>query len=66
MNQARLTPTEAAAAWPQIEAIADEYNLKIVGPAVNYCGSCVTENGVTYNDPLNTWKIFLRHVKAGG
>jgi len=35
-EQANLTPAEAAAQWPRVEAIADEYNLKIVGPAVNY------------------------------
>lgn len=52
LAQAHLTPTQAAALWPRIEAIADKYNLKIVGPAVNYCGSCVSENGVTYTDPV--------------
>ncbi|WP_165823908.1 glycosyl hydrolase [Pseudochryseolinea flava] len=51
-DQANMTPTEAAAKWPEIEAIADEYNLEIVGPAVNYCGNCVSENGTTYNDPF--------------
>jgi hypothetical protein len=52
LAQANMTPSEAAAQWPIIEAIADEYDLKIVGPAVNYCGSCVEENGVIYNDPF--------------
>ncbi len=52
LAQAHLTPTQAAALWPRIEAIADKYNLKIVGPAVNYCGSCVSENGVAYTDPV--------------
>ncbi|MDY0104075.1 MAG: glycosyl hydrolase [Lentimicrobium sp.] len=53
-SQARMTPTEAANAWPEIEALADEFNLKIVGPAVNYAASndAVTENGVTYTDPF--------------
>jgi hypothetical protein len=51
-GQANLTPSQAAANWPNIEAIADEFGLKIVGPAVNYCGACVSENGVTYTDPL--------------
>jgi hypothetical protein len=50
--QANLKPSQAAASWPGIEALADEFNLKIVGPAVNYCGSCVSENGVTYGDPV--------------
>ncbi len=52
LDQAKMTPSEAAAVWPVLEAIANDYNLKIVGPAVNYCGSCVTENGVTYTDPF--------------
>ena len=34
-NQANLTPQQAANAWPILESIADDYNLKIVGPAVN-------------------------------
>jgi hypothetical protein len=52
LAQANMTPTAAVAQWPRLEAIADDYNLKIVGPAVNYCGECVTENGVTYTDPF--------------
>jgi hypothetical protein len=35
-GQANLTPAEAAAQWPRLEAIARSYNLKIVGPAVNF------------------------------
>ena len=34
-NQANLTPQQEADAWPILESIADDYNLKIVGPAVN-------------------------------
>lgn len=52
LNQASMTPTAAAAQWPRLEAIADDYNLKISSPAVNYCGSCVQENGITYTDPI--------------
>lgn len=48
-----MTPLEAAAEWPRLEAIANEFVLKIVGPAVNFCGNCVTENGTTYNDPFD-------------
>jgi hypothetical protein len=51
-SQADMTPSAAAAAWPALEAIADEFNLKIVGPAVNYCGDCVSEKGTTYTDPI--------------
>jgi hypothetical protein len=40
-SQANLTPQEAAAAWPEVTKFAKERNLKIVSPAVNFCGgSC--------------------------
>ena len=52
-DQANMTPSEAATAWSKIEAIADEFDLKIIGPAVNYCGNCVSENGITYSDPID-------------
>lgn len=52
IDQANMTPTAAAARWPELEAIADQYDLKLVGPAVNYCGNCVSEGGVTYTDPI--------------
>ena len=51
-DQANMTPSEAAVAWPKLEQIAKEFNLKIVGPAVNYCGNCVSENGIAYSDPI--------------
>lgn len=51
-DQANMTPSQAAAKWPELEAIADEFELEIVGPAVNYCGNCVSENGTTYTDPV--------------
>jgi hypothetical protein len=37
-QQANLTPAQAAAAWPQLETIASARGLKLVSPAVNYCG----------------------------
>jgi Glycosyl hydrolase catalytic core len=49
--QAHLTPQQMASLWPQIEQIAAQKNLKIVGPAVNFCGgSDCTLPGVT--DPV--------------
>ncbi len=53
LHQANLTPSQVAALWPTLEAIADDFDLKIVGPAVNYCGDCVTENGTTYTSPFD-------------
>lgn len=52
LSQANLKPSEAAALWPKLEKIAKDYGLKIVGPAVNYSGDGVTENGVTYSNPI--------------
>lgn len=51
-DQANMTPSAAAAAWPGLETIATNHQLKLVGPAVNYCGSCVSEGGTTYNNPF--------------
>ena len=51
-DQANMTPTEAAKMWPVLEEMADEFDLKLVGPAVNFCGDCVSENGVNYADPI--------------
>jgi len=35
-NQANLTPQQAAAYWPEIKALANELNLKIISPGLNY------------------------------
>jgi hypothetical protein len=61
-QQANLTPTKAAAKWPLIERIASLYNLKIVGPAMNYAPStgAVAENGVTYTDPIKYLDDFFK------
>ncbi|MBN2191209.1 MAG: glycoside hydrolase family protein [Polyangiaceae bacterium] len=37
-SQADLSATEAAALWPELEAIADARGLRLVSPAVNFCG----------------------------
>jgi O-glycosyl hydrolase len=42
-SEANLTPAQAAALWPQIEAFAKARGMKIVSPAVNYCGSPCNE-----------------------
>ncbi|MDP4238567.1 MAG: glycosyl hydrolase [Bacteroidota bacterium] len=47
-DQANMTPTQAAAKWPDLKAIATELNLKIISPAMNYG----TLSG--YSDPI-TW-----------
>jgi hypothetical protein len=44
-NQANLTPQQAAALWPQLEQIANSHTppMKLVSPAVNYCGGTCNE-----------------------
>jgi hypothetical protein len=51
-TQANLKPSQAAALWPKLEKIAKDYGLKLVSPAVNYADKPVTENGITYSDPI--------------
>lgn len=59
--QANMTPTAAAAAWPELESIADEFGLKIVGPAMNYApaNGAVSEGGVTYTNPFEYLDAFF-------
>ncbi len=52
-EQANMTPSQAAKVWPAFQKIAEENDLKIVGPAVNYCGECVSEGGTTYYNPFD-------------
>lgn len=48
-DQANMTPQQAADNWYKIEDIADEFNLKIVGPAVNYSPGDVDIPGTDNN-----------------
>ncbi len=59
-TQANMKPSQAAAIWPKLENIAKDYNLKIVAPAVNYADKPVTENGVTYTDPIAYLDAFFK------
>jgi hypothetical protein len=36
--QGNLSPQQAAQLWPQVEQIASSKGLKLVSPAINYCG----------------------------
>lgn len=40
-DQAAMTPAQAAAKWPALEKIAGDFNVKLVGPAMNFSGSQV-------------------------
>lgn len=56
-DQARMTPAEAAAAWPALEAIAEEYGVKLVAPALNFPASQV--GGRLWN-PYEWYDEFFR------
>ena len=58
-SQANLTPTQAAALWPTLQEVARRKGLKLVSPAVNYCGDCVSENGTTYYSPTQYLDAFF-------
>lgn len=53
-DQANLTPAEAAAKWPDVEEIADEFGLTIVGPALNYSPN------PPYEDPIKWYDEFFQ------
>ena len=55
-DQARMTPQQAAEAWPRLKALADELKLKIVAPAMNYG----TLSG--YGDPIKWLDEFFALV----
>jgi hypothetical protein len=61
LEQANLTPRQAAAQWPKVEAIANRFGLKLVSPALNFCytGGAVIENGVEYTDPVQYLDSFF-------
>lgn len=58
-TQANMTPKQAAAEWHHLEELAEEFNLKLVSPAVNYCDQCVSEDGTTYTDPVKYLDAFF-------
>ncbi len=53
-KQANMTPTQAAEIWPTLEKIADDFNLEIVGPALNYSPDA------PYNDPVTWYDEFFK------
>lgn len=55
-DQARMTPAAAAEKWPRLKALADELQLKIVSPAMNYG----TLEG--YHDPIQWLDEFFALV----
>jgi hypothetical protein len=58
--QANLSAAQAAADWPTVEAVARAHGLKIVSPAVNYCGDVKNKTGPCHdNDPAHYLQDFL-------
>jgi hypothetical protein len=49
-NQANMSPAVVAVQWHRIESIADDYNLKIVGPALNYSPDAPYQNPFSWMD----------------
>lgn len=45
-DQSNITPQQAADAWPDLEAIANEYSLKLVSPAMSYTGSAINDGKI--------------------
>lgn len=59
-EQADLSAAEAAADWPTVEAVAKQHGLKIVSPAVNFCGDVKNETGPCHdNDPAHYLQDFF-------
>ncbi len=60
-DQANMTPTEVAAQWPRLEKIANDFNLKIVSEAMNFCGNCVlSPSGAPYFSPWDYLDDFFK------
>ncbi len=54
--QSNLTPQQAAADWPMVEAAASATGAAIVSPAMNFCGPAAQCNGT---DPYQYLKDFF-------
>jgi hypothetical protein len=60
--QSDLSPQQAAAAWPQIQAHAKAAGIPLVSPAVNFCGSASDSSQCTVStitDPYTYLKDFF-------
>lgn len=61
-SQSDLSPQQAAAAWPDIQAHAKAAGIPLVSPAVNFCGSASDSSGCTTStitDPYTWLKDFF-------
>ncbi len=56
-DQANMTPEKAAERWPEMQEVADEFGLTIVGPALNF------SNNPPYQDPFKWYDEFFSLCK---
>lgn len=49
-DQANMTPTQAAAEWPKVQALAKELNLKLIAPVVNFSPNAPYNHPTTWMD----------------
>lgn len=61
--QSNTTPRQAAQFWVQVERIAAETGVKIVGPALAWSGDNMTEDEVNLNDPIIWMDKFIQEFK---
>ena len=57
-----LTPAEAAALWPSVEQIADDYDLSLVSPALTYGFEEI--GGTVYGTPESWMDAFIEAYKT--
>ena len=55
-------PSECAQHWPELEALADQYGVKLAGPAMTY-GYETMSNGKVYNTPESWFDEFVQEYK---
>ena len=58
-----LTPKQAAEIWPTLEAIANEFNLALVSPAMQYSGDALSD-GKIYGTPESWLDEFIKEYGA--
>lgn len=61
-SQANMTPSAAARQWKNLEAIAEEYGVELVAPALNYSGEAISD-GIIYS-PEQWMDAFIAAYKA--
>ena len=63
--QSNMTPQQAATAWPRLEAIAAEYGLKLVAPALHFPGEKVVDGrGRPTSGSTSFFAFTPRHIST--